>query len=202
MEYIVKKTDVVNPKIDSPEWEKANVGVITNCTWPGNAPCPETTFKVLYSDKGISVLMNAKEKNLKAEAENCPTPMVCRDSCMEFFFKPTPYDKRYINFEVNPACVMHIGIGSDRYDRVQLADNREMFDIESDPTDGNWTVKFFIPNEFTLRFFEEIYPVCRANFYKCATKPDGHHLGSWAPVETKKSDFHVADFFDKLRFEK
>lgn len=200
MDYTVVKTNVVNPGITSPEWERANVGKITQARWEGFFPCPETTFKMLYSDKGISVLMHTNETHLRAEAKSFDVP-VCDDSCMEFFFKPDPYDKRYINFEVNPIGVMHIGLGSDRYDRVQITDDRAILDIETDAKEGDWTIKYFLPYEFLFRFFKQLSPVCRGNFYKCGEKTDHSHLGYWAPVETARSDFHLPDFFDKIRFE-
>ena len=200
MEYVVVKTQEVNPKINSPEWEKANTGTITQCSqWNGYFPCPNTTFKMLYSDAGISILMHTDETHLRAEATTFQVP-VCHDSCMEFFFKPDPYDKRYINFEVNPIGVMHIGLGSDRYDRVKVTDDRAILDIESVAKEGDWTIKYFLPYEFLRRFFNQISPVSRGNFYKCGEKTDHSHTGAWAKVETPVPDFHVPDFFDKIRF--
>lgn len=200
MEYTVVKTKVINPDINSTEWEKANVGKITQTSWKGYSPCPETTFKMLYSDEGISVLMHTDETHLRAEARTWEVP-VCHDSCMEFFFKPDPYDRRYINFEVNPIGTMHIGLGPDRYERVKLADDRSVLDIESDAKEGDWTIKFYLPYTFLRRFFKQISPVCRGNFYKCGEKTDHNHSGSWAPVELVTPDFHVPDFFDKIRFD-
>lgn len=202
MEYIIKKTNVTNPKIDSPEWDKAETGFIKQVMWNESyAPLPETSFKLLYSEAGISVLMHTNEKNLKCVSKLTNDP-IWEDSCMEFFFKPSNYDKRYLNFEVNPDGIMHIGIGSNRYDRILIDDDRSILDIESDAKDGNWTIKYFIPKEFILKFFEKISPVCRGNFYKCADKDEGKHLGYWAEVETETPDFHVPDFFEKLKFEK
>ncbi|MBO5008787.1 MAG: hypothetical protein J6D26_08120 [Clostridia bacterium] len=199
MEYQVKKTNVINPSIDSSEWLQANTGVLNNCIWEGYHPAPQMQFKILRGPEGISILMHTNERSLRAVAKTWLDP-VFEDSCMEFFFKPDIYDKRYINFEVNPTGVMHIGIGSDRYDRALITDDRDMLSIVSDAHEGDWTVKFYIPDEFLLKYFKNISPVCRGNFYKCGDKTDHIHYASWAPVETAEPDFHVADFFDKIRF--
>lgn len=199
MEYVVVKTQEINPGIHSPEWEKAQLGVLTQSPWEGYFPCPNTFFKMLYSDEGISVLMHTDETHLRAEGKNYDDP-ICNDSCMEFFFKPDPYDKRYINFEVNPIGAMHIGLGTDRYDRVLIPDDRSILDIESDAKEGDWTIKYYLPYEFLHKFFENIAPVCRGNFYKCGAKTDHKHSGAWSIVEVEKPDFHVPDFFDKIRF--
>lgn len=199
MEYQVKKTTVIDPEINSPEWDKADTGTLTQCIWEGYHPAPNMNFKMLYSSEGISVLMHTDERNLRVVAKETTDP-VFEDSCMEFFFKPDIHDKRYINFEVNPAGVMHVGIGTDRYDRILINDDRDMLSIVSDAREGDWTLKFYIPNAFMLKHFKNISPVCRANFYKCGSETDHVHFASWAPVETEEPDFHVPDFFDKIRF--
>ena len=114
--------------------------------------------------------------------------------------KPDVYDKRYINFEVNPSGIMHIGIGADRYDRQLIFDDRKIFCIESDAKEGDWRLKYYIPDEFLYKFFKKISPVAKANFYKCGEKTDHPHYGAWSEVETEIPDFHVSDFFGKLKF--
>ena len=125
---------------------------------------------------------------------------VCTDSCLEFFFKPDPHDVNYINFEVNPKCVMHIGLGKDRYNRLLIDEPRETFCAESEANEGDWWLKYDIPDAFLLKYFKEIAPASRANFYKCGDLTDHPHYASWAPVLVTKPDFHLSDFFDKLLF--
>lgn len=201
MEYIVKKTNIINPSIDSPEWDKAEEGVLTQTDWDGYCSCPATTFKMLCSNEGISVLMHTDEIHLRAEAKVYTDP-VYEDSCMEFFFKPDYDDVRYINFEVNPTGVMHIGIGSGKHDRNLIAGDRTILDIVSDAKEGDWTVKFYLPYKFLLNIFEKVAPVCRGNFYKCGKKTDHSHSGAWSMVESDTPNFHIPDFFGVIRFEK
>ena len=199
MEYKVAKTNVINPDINSPEREKAELGEIKTEPWKGFSPAPNTTFKLLRGPEGISVLFHTDEKNLRAE-ETKENGEICCDSCMEFFFKPSPWDVNYINFEINPKCVMHIGIGSGRHNRKLIDEPRSTFCAESIANDGDWTLKLYIPDSFILKYFDKIADVCFANFFKCGDETGHEHYAVWSKVETSKPDYHVPDFFGKIRF--
>ena len=197
MKYIAGKTNVVNPDINSPEWEKAPKGKIDNGGWEGYEPSPDTEFQILKGPEGISIRLHTNETKLKAECTE-QNGMVCRDSCMEFFFKPSPWDLNYLNFEMNPNGIAHIGLGKDRYGRLLIEEDRATFSIVSDAKEGNWTLKYYIPDSFVLRYFDKIAKVCKGNFYKCGTKDGTDHYGTWSPVETESPDFHLADFFGRI----
>lgn len=194
MRYKAGKTEIINPDINSSEWEKAEWAELTDTGWVEVKEPIETKFKMLRGPEGISVMMHTTEKNLRAEITE-ENGHVCFDSCMEFFFKPDPWNINYINFEINPKCVAHIGLGKDRYDRELIEEDRATFSIESIPNDGDWTLKYYIPDSFLHKYFENINPVCRANVYKCADKTDHKHYTVWAPVEVPRPDYHVPDFF-------
>lgn len=199
MRYKVEKTDVVDPAINSPEWEKANIGSVDIQRWKEFCQPIYTTFKLLKGPEGISVLMHTDEKNLRAVCQH-ENDRVCDDSCMEFFFKPDPWDINYINFEFNPKGILFLSIGKDRYDRQILDTDRKIFNIESIPDDGDWTLKFYIPDEFMSKYFKKIAKVCRGNFYKCGEQTGHSHFISWSEMEVETPDFQIADFFGKLEF--
>ena len=202
MRYIIKKTDVINPGISSTEWEKAEPGVMGfDHKWKEFVKAPLTTFKVLKGPEGMSVLMNTKEYNLRSEIKE-QNGLVCTDSCMEFFFKPDPWDVNYFNFELNPGGYLYLAIGPMRSPRKLINVDREIFSIESDAKEGDWTLKFYIPDSFVLRYFDKIHPVMRGNFYKCGDDTDHRHYATWAEVETERPDYHLPDFFDKLEIER
>lgn len=194
MRYKAGKTEVINPSINSEEWDKAEWAVLTDTGWVEVKEPIETKFKMLRGPEGISMMMHTTEKNLRAEVTE-ENGMVCKDSCMEFFFKPDPWNLKYINFEINPKGVAHIGLGEDRFDRLLIDEDRKTFDIESIPNDGDWTLKYYIPDEFLHRYFKNINYVCRANVYKCADATDHKHYTVWSPVEVARPDYHVPDFF-------
>lgn len=199
MRYKVNKTDVIDPAIASPEWDKAETGTLSFSPWKKYRKAAETIFKVLKGPEGISVLMNTKEEKLIC---NCTERNgdVCCDSCMEFFFKPNPWDLRYLNFEFNPAGVMHLGLGADRYDREHPDDDMSVFSVESIPNNGDWTLKFYMPDSFLLKYFDKVATVCRGNFYKCGDEAMYRHYAVWSNVEVPEPDFHLADFFGILEF--
>ncbi len=197
MRYKVYRTDEIDPKLDSLEWNKAEIGCVLSERWDGYHSVPETTFKLLRGPEGLSVLMMSAEKGLRAECTE-ENGMVCQDSCMEFFFKPDPWDTNYLNFEINPKGVMHLGLGDGRHGRRLIDTDRSVFSIDSRADDGNWVLKYYIPDSFLFTYFKNFATVCRANFYKCGDLTGHEHYGMWSEVEVPKPDFHVPDFFGFL----
>lgn len=197
MKYYLTKTLIENPAIDSPEWEKATVGEIAVNRWEGYAKAPRTTFKMLRGPKGISLLVHTEETHLRAEV-TCLNGEICTDSCVEFFLKPDNHDTRYLNFEINPKGVLHLGIGEGREERRHPEIDPAIFDIVSRPVEGDWTLKLYIPDSFLLEHFAKISAVCRANLYKCGDLTDHEHYGAWSEVEVAEPDYHVPDFFGRL----
>lgn len=193
MRYKATKTDIVNPKINSSEWDKAEWGKIAIERWETPAKAPDTEFKILRGPEGISVLIHTNETELRAENTE-ENSRVCDDSCMEFFFKPDPWSTKYFNFEINPKGVMHLGFGDGRHGRV-FVEEREVFDIETIPDEGDWTLKFYIPDSFLLKYVEHIGTVCKGNFYKCGELTGHSHYAVWNEVEVLEPDYHLPDFF-------
>ena len=200
MTYHIAKINGQAPTIDSEIWEKAETGVIACQPWEGYSPAPRTTFQLIRYDGGFCIRMHTDEIHLRAE-ETKENGSVCEDSCMEFFFKPDPHDGNYINFEVNPRGVMHVGLGKDRYGRQLIDEPRTTFRVETRAEEGDWTLKYEIPDAFLLRYFGKLNPVFRGNFYKCGDLTDHPHYATWAPVYTEKPDYHVSDFFGMLKME-
>lgn len=197
MRYIVTKTNVIDPDITSAEWQRAEVDEITANRWGEYAPAPKTTFRMLRGPEGISVMMHTEEKNLKCECA-VENGNVYMDSCMEFFFKPSVHDPRYFNFEFNPAGILSLGIRTGRKSKEKIDIDRKVFSIVSVANDGDWTLKFYIPDSFLLSYFDEISPICKGNFYKCGDGTDHVHYGAWSEIETASPDFHVPDFFGTI----
>lgn len=193
MRYRATKTNEINPKLNSSEWEKANWEKIGVECWETPAKAPDTMFKILSGPEGLSVLLHTNEKDLRAETTE-ENGRVCNDSCMEFFFKPDPWNVNYFNFELNPKGVMHLGFGPGRHGRT-LVEEREVFDIESVANEGDWTLKFYIPNSFLLKYVDKLNKVCKGNFYKCGELTGHSHYAMWSEVEVPEPDYHQPDFF-------
>ncbi|MBO5974080.1 MAG: hypothetical protein J6Q16_05260 [Clostridia bacterium] len=202
MEYIIKKADITSPALHSSRWDRAQVGHISAEPWPGftGFSAPETAFRVLRDAEGLWVRFRTREHNLRAEVTQ-QNGAVCRDSCVEFFVSPDAEDGRYMNFELNPKGIMHIGLGKERSGRVLIEDVRSIFRVESDARDGDWSICWYVPDDFLLRYFGQISPVWRANFYKCGDHTDHPHYAVWNNVKTEKPDYHRPEFFGTLRVE-
>lgn len=197
MRYQLAKTAINNPAIDSPEWSKAPVAEITVNPWEGYAKAPHTTFQILRTPDGIALRFHTEETHLRAEVTE-ENGEVWTDSCMEFFLKPDNNDVNYLNFEINPKGVLMLGIGANIEKRRLITVDRKIFDIVSVANEGDWTLKFFIPDSFLLTQFGEISPVCKANVYKCGDLTDHEHYAMWSEIETARPAFHVPDFFGTL----
>lgn len=197
MRYKLVKTDIIDPEIGSSEWEKANEAYVSVNRWQEYTKAPTTTVKLLRGPHGISVLMHTDERELRAVCDK-QNGDVYLDSCMEFFFKPDNLDTRYFNFELNPKGIMHLGLGDGRHGRTLMDTDRAAFSIVSDAKEGDWTLKFYIPDSFILSVFGQISPICNGNFYKCGDGTGHMHFGAWAEVEVPAPDFHQPDFFGKL----
>lgn len=200
MRYTVVKTNVIDPDITSAEWQRAELGKIAANRWNEYAPAPKTTFRMLRGPEGISVMMHTEEKDLKCECD-VENGNVFMDSCMEFFFKPDVNDMRYFNFEFNPAGILSLGIRTGRKNKEKIDIDREVFRIVSVANEGDWTLKFYIPDDFLMTYFSEISPVCKGNFYKCGDGTDHVHYGAWSEIETATPNFHLPDFFGTIVME-
>lgn len=207
MKYYVKKTAVINPAVNSAEWEKAEAEYLLNETrGEGLFPSPKTYFKILRGPCGLSVLMHTEERDFRAEEKE--NDEVCYDSCMEFFYKPSPWDTRYFNFEINPKGVMNLSIGDTRFERCMITE-RKAFDIVSAAKEGDWTLKLYVPDSFIKVWFTDLdklssgnkSPIAKANFYKCGEKTNHPHYAAWSKIEADEIDFHIPDFFGELFFE-
>lgn len=197
MRYQLLKTDVIDPKLSSTEWDKAQEAAVAVTRWAGYENAPATTFKMLRGPEGISLLMHTDETHLRmAHTEH--NGEICEDSCMEFFLKPNNLRTEYLNFECNPRGILHLGMGSGREDRVFPDVDRARLSIESDAREGDWTLKIYIPDDLLLSLFGEISSVMKANVYKCGDLTDHVHYSTWAEVETPEPDFHQPDFFGFL----
>ena len=155
----------------------------------------KTTAQICYDDEALYVHMVSVEPNIRAEYTE-PLSAVCQDSCMEFFFCPSPDDDRYVNFEINPNCCTHIGVGSCRADSVRIFPKKEdeLLQKKANRTADGWEVFYRIPVFFLRSLFPgyELIPgtVIRANCYKCGDLTEKEHYLSWNPVEHPTPDFH------------
>ena len=167
--------------------------------WADYFPSPfTTTAKLVHSPEGLTVRLETTEWPLRAMRTVC-NEQICEDSCMEFFFIPNEVDAEYVNIEVNPFGVTHIGLGEGRHGRRLLDISEEGFSIETSIRFGKgWSATIFIPYTFIDRYFTAHTSVMRANFYKCGDLTVGKHFSVWSPIDLPKPDYHRPEFFGKI----
>ena len=164
----------------------------------------EAWGKLCWDDTGIHVNLRAREEHIRCE-ETGPLPRICRDSCLEFFFRPSE-TMAYFNFEFNPACGLTLGHGwgIHRTVRLTVPDEKATFNPESYRTADGWGITYHVPFTFIQHFFPdfkayeglELYGNC----YKCGDLTVQPHYLSWNPIELERLTFHSPQFFGKLIF--
>jgi len=206
--YVIGKLNDEMPKIQGKVFDPTECGFcestsyapIESYAWDASGYKPEACAYVSWSEKGLHVLLCAKESEIRVAATEFNGD-VYQDSCLEFFLQPFADDPRYINFETNAGGVALIGFGTDRHNRIRLAKMPEGMELVASRHDGNWwAVSYIIPNAL----FSELYDrmpkagdVMRGNFYKC-DESIHPHFGSWAPITYDHPDFHRPEFFGDI----
>ncbi len=174
---------------------------ITTYPWSGEYQ-PRAEAVVELSKDALQVKMTAWEPSIVA-AETRTGGAVCRDSCLEFFFMPTPVeDDRYINVECNCIGVMHIGVGSGRHGRAVLTDQPDGIEpVLSIVAGSKWSVRYDLPLVWIRSMFPGFDPgpgtIIKGNFYTC-DETIHPHFGCAFDVVAEKPDFHRPECFGEI----
>lgn len=220
-EYAINKTksDVYYIQKIMPEqaglpgiWENIPVINIAKYPWDENGYKPRVEAGVFYTDTHLHLRFKAYESKIRAECRDL-NDMVCRDSCMEFFFNPNPgNDDRYLNFEINPIGSLLLYIGKDRYGRTPAVTQKDLkaFNILTSVARETleayngpyWEVTWRIPFDYLERYYGKL-DFCagkrmKANFYKCGDKTEFPHYACWNNIVIDTPDFHRPEFFGDL----
>ncbi|MCR4620726.1 MAG: carbohydrate-binding family 9-like protein [Clostridiales bacterium] len=155
-----------------------------------------------WNSNGLFLLMYAYEAPILSD-ETRFGGMPCMDSCVEFFFSPFPNETpKYINVEINPKGVCHLGVGESRYDRKVYKRRIKGFTTSFSEFDGKvWAVSCVIPWNLIKINFGKIPcagDTMMGNFYKCSGPRLHEHYGCWNKVITPKPDFHRPEFFAEM----
>ncbi len=185
--------------IDSFHWEKDGYSRPESCA---------AVFAV--ENEGIHALLWSFEDNIRCECKKRDDP-VYTDSCLEFFIAPIDGDKRYMNFEVNPAGIYLSEIGQARENRSLI---KELTDLEpvimpmaiDNGKEKAWGCDILLPCEFISAVYGVDFTVkecnMKGNFYKCADLSVSPHYGAHFPVTTAALGFHNPACFGDIIFRK
>ena len=179
--------------------------------WPAWPYKPSVEFRIGLFEDGLRLEWKVDEQSIRA-LQGVPGGEVYEDSCVEFFFQPSPGDPHYYNFEWNAIGNLCVSWRTGRFDPEPApAAVYELVKAEAScgsvpfaekPADSPWTLKVYIPVEALWKSgLESLRGLQgRANFYKCGDGLTVPHFVTWAPIATEKPDYHRPEFFGELIF--
>ena len=220
MTYQVKRLNApltIDGNWDKPAWK--NVPAVELTHYMGDRPdhLPRTLAKVMYDDQALYVIFRVEDRYIRAVARQ-HDDMVCRDSCVEFFFAPgMDLTRGYFNLEMNCGGTMlfhfqiiprkdSIALDADDLTKIQVAHTMPKR-VETEITQPTtWTVEYRLPLDILPNYRKDISKpgpgvTWRANFFKCADDTSHPHWLTWSKVERPRPDFHVPEYFGTLQFE-
>ena len=200
---------------DKQQWKNIESAEITN--YMGHVPPfrPVVNIKMMYDDKDLFVIFKVRDRFVRCITNEINGP-VWEDSCVEFFFAPDHnFPERYFNLEINcgGTPLMHYNLVPDKNIRMlEVSDIKKIEIAHSLPQvvepeiedQITWTVEYRIPLAIPEKYSEVTCPApgieWRANFFKISENSSNPHYITWAPVDNPIPNFHLPQFFGKLKF--
>jgi hypothetical protein len=213
---MTKKPVKIDANWDNPVWKKVQAADIVN--YMGKVPefKPEVQVKMMYDKENIYLIFRVKDKNVRCITNKINGP-VWQDSAVEFFFAPdSGKPLLYFNLETNcgGTPLMHFNTVPRKESKKLSEDDIKLIEIAHslpeiiDPEIGEpvtWTLEYKIPVSLLEKYATVTPPgkgvVWRANFYKIAENSSNPHYITWSKIENPKPNFHLPQFFGKLKFE-
>jgi hypothetical protein len=199
-----------------PQWK--NIQSVNIINYMGTIPKfrPEAQAKMMYDEENIYVIFHVFDRFVRCLTKEYNGP-VWEDGAVEFFFAPdSSLPLLYFNLETNcgGTPLMHFNLvprkefkelSKDDIKKIEIAHSMPQI-IDPEMTDPvEWTLEYRIPIAMLVKYSTITHPKkgieWRANFYKIAENSSNPHYITWSVVENNKPDFHLPQFFGKLRFE-
>ncbi|MFO0815818.1 MAG: amidohydrolase family protein [Gemmatales bacterium] len=192
-------------------WKKATWEPLTHRT--KNGLPYETKIKLLYSQTGLYVLMEATDQKITATLDDFQN--LWTEDCFEVFLWPDQHHTTYFEYEISPLNKelpilipnfdgKFLGWRPWHYEgsrKIQKATAGIGGTLASGAVVSGWQAEFFIPFEL-LKPLQNVAPVpgthWRANFYRMDYDNNKKTAWQWAPVG---SSFHEFNKFGTLIFE-
>jgi len=222
MEYIIRKTTQppeLNGNWEGEIWNQAETLKIESFHSKGSDHKPVVYARLLYDTQNIYVHFKVYDQYIRSVTTR-PHGPVCRDSCVEFFFKPKP-NRGYLNVEGNCGGTFLCSYienhrrtprGFEKFTRVDLrwlAQIRCHHTLPAvvDPEIASpceWQLEYILPIPLIEAYTGPLEVMAgqtwQANFYKCGDKTSHPHWGSWSPIG-EELNFHQPEFFASIHFQ-
>lgn len=184
---------------------------IACCNWPDEWPyAPEVSFRMFHTGDYLMLRFDVAEGYTAARVAE-DNGRVWTDSCVEFFLQ-TEEGGGYYNFETTAIGRMLLGYRHTHADAVHAAPE-VMRQVLRTPTigtepfaeragDNRWRMTLAIPPVALFRDALASWDSveARMNLYKCGDDLSHPHFLSWLPIEAPKPNFHLPEFFGRVRF--
>lgn len=183
------------------QFERAPVAPIDIYRW-GQKYMPVAYAQILFREgDGFYVKMHCEEENPRAEYTNFGDP-VYNDSALEFFcdYYPAAQSGYYINTEMNAngAFLTYWAHGMGKYEKMKDK-TAHLPEVTAFRDETGWGVVLHV----SLEMLADLYPgitwqeesQIACNFYKCGSKCEIPHYGTWKEVLTETPNFHMPEYF-------
>lgn len=185
---------------------------IACCNWPASYPyAPKVAFRMFHTGALLLLRFEVEERCTAARVAE-DNGRVWTDSCVEFFIAPGD-ETGYYNFETSCIGRMLLGYRRTHADAVHAAPEimrgiLRMPTLGSEPFeertgDIRWRMTLAIPPAALFRHEAADWSglEARMNLYKCGDGLSQPHFLSWQPITTPEPNFHVPEFFARVKFE-
>ncbi len=222
MQYLIRRTPAppsLTADWTAPAWRQADELRIDSFRPESSDHRPEARARFLYDDLAIHGIYRVADKYVRCVYEGFQAP-VCRDSCVEFFFKPHK-GSGYFNFEFNCGGSFLCSyirdwtrIGDSGFadftklppEQGALVKVKSSMPLRVEPeitVPTVWTVQFRIPFKLIQAYAGPLGDLSgvewSGNFYKCGDETSHPHWAAWAPVD--ELNFHLPRCFGTIKFE-
>lgn len=220
--YQVKRTSVapaLDFQWDSQIWQQAETLTLEQVAPESKGFIPNVQVRLLHDGNCVYGIYKVEDKSVLCavtEYNGC----VCKDSCLEFFFRPGCDKGPYINLEMSASGARLNYLVKDwqrqpggftDYVVIPPEDGLKM-EVKSSITepvpvekegDITYYIQFTVPMEILEKYCgvngDLGGAVWSGNFYKCCDAVKTPHWLQWQAV--RPLNFHQPEFFGKLVFE-
>ncbi|HEY5370903.1 MAG TPA: carbohydrate-binding family 9-like protein [Hanamia sp.] len=215
--YKLSKPMKIDGIWDKPQWK--NIKAIDINNYMGEIPKyrPTAQAKMKYDNDNLYIIFRVRRDYYVSCLTQTLNGPVWEDAAVEFFFSPdSSLPQDYFNIEINCGGTPLMGYNSSSKRKSILLDTNDIrkiiiahslpHKIDSEIVGPlTWTVECKIPLSVLECCSEVTRPksnvVWRANFYQIASSGSNPHYITWSFVDNIKPNFHLPEFFGKLRFQ-
>ena len=202
---------IVDANWEKPQWKQVKPVEILNHMGERPLFSPYTEAKMMYDEEHLYIIFRVHDKYVRSVIRQFNGP-VYEDSAVEFFFSPdNKCPGEYFDLEINcggTPLICYVPnkkeFTGDDIKKISIAHSMPNVVDPEIKKEVIWTIECKIPFQLLEKFTAMSRPnrgdCWRANFFKTASKGSNPHYMTWAVIKSSKPNFHLPEFFGKLKF--